>query len=142
MGTETRTPDSQCTGLERTGARRVTVLVDRLGAEWASVVIERAGGRRLAVPADLSQYRTTDRLKRMLGTSLATLVVLHFGGQIIYIPRGAASRAPKLSTVVRMTRAGKSAASIARKLGCSDRTIYARRAQARGLGLLPGRPAE
>lgn len=115
----------------------MTLLVDRLGPERAALVIERAGGRRLQVPADLSHYRTTDRLKRLLGTSLATLVVLHFGGQSIYIPRGSSTRSPKLSTVVRMTQEGKSASVIARKLGCSDRTVYTRRAQARALELLP-----
>ena len=115
----------------------MTLLVDRLGADRAALVIERAGGRRLVLPADLSHYRTTDRLKRLVGTQLATLLVLHFGGQSIYVPRGGKGGTAKLATVVRLTNEGKSASNIARKLGCSDRTVYARRAKARELGLLP-----
>lgn len=114
----------------------MTNLVDRLGQDRADRVIERAGGRRLAIPNDLSHPRTTDRLKRLFGEELAIALVLHFGGSLIYVPRAKQGTA-KLSTVVRLTREGKSAGQIARRLQCSDRTIYARRAEARAAGLLP-----
>lgn len=114
----------------------MNLLVARLGAERASIVIERAGGRRLAIPTDLANPRATDSLKRLVGSTVATALVLHFAGQTIYVPRAAQDGTAKLSTVVRMTKAGKSAGFIARRLQCSDRTVYARRAEARELGLL------
>lgn len=116
----------------------MTLLVDRLGAERAAAVIELAGGQRIAVPAELEDGAAPRALEKRFGRDLAIALVLHFGGDPLYIPRPRLGRA-HLKDVVRLSKRGKSANFIARKLGCSDRAVYRRRAQARALGLLPTR---
>lgn len=117
----------------------MTILARRLGPERAAVVIEAVGGQRIAIPASLEANSAPRSLERLLGRELAVSLVLHFGGQILYVPNsglaGGAKRV-KLSSVVRMTRNGRSARYIAARLGCSERTVYARRAEAKELGLL------
>lgn len=117
----------------------MTLIAERLGDEPADRISALAGGARLAIPADLSHPCATGALERLVGNELAVLLVLHFGGQTVYVPTGKGSAPVDLGDVVRLTRAGKSARTIARRLACSDRTVYARRAEARQLGLLPGR---
>lgn len=115
----------------------MNLLEQRLGPAKAAKVIERLGGCRLRVPDRLE--RDDDRvtkLERMFGRDIAVLIVLHFGGQSLYIPHGGARTWSKVEDVVRFTKSGKSAAFIARKLGCSDRTVYSLRAKARAAGLL------
>lgn len=114
----------------------MTRLADRLGAERAAAVIDAAGGARLTIPADLDHYRETGALERLVGRELAVLLVLHFGGSTIYVPTGGGKRYTRLADIVRMTAEGMSARQIARQIGCSDRTVYARRAAARRLDLL------
>lgn len=113
----------------------MTLLAARLGPERAAVVIDAAGGQRLAIPASLEEGKPPRALERLVGRELAVVLVLHFGGSLLYVPRGRNGSA-KLAAVVRMTRAGKSANVIARRLKCSCRTVYSRRAEARDLGLL------
>lgn len=122
----------------------MTLLVDRLGPERAAVVIERAGGQRITIPRELEHGGAPRSLERMFGRDIAVAIVLHFGGENIYIPNRQPAGGPrriKLSSVVRMTKGPpmRSANYIARKLGCSERTVYARRAEAKALGLLPPR---
>lgn len=120
----------------------VTLLARRLGPERAAVVIEAAGGQRLAIPATLEENAAPRSLERLLGRELAVALVLHFGGSTVYVPNRAlagGARRVKLSSVVRMTRNGRSARYIAGRLGCSERTVYARRAEAKELGLLEER---
>lgn len=117
-----------------------TTIEERLGPEYAEVLALVAGGRRLAVPMNLDPENGSRALERLLGEKLAVLVVLHFGGQTIYVPNRS-STGPNgnvdLSAVVHLTRAGRSAAFIAQNQGCSDRMVYVLRRKARALGLLP-----
>jgi hypothetical protein len=117
----------------------LTALVDRLGEENAAVVVKALGGTRVAVPDRLDHGRPPSRLEQLFGAELAVLLVLHFGGTYLYVPRLEEPGRLTLRRVVRMTRAGKSANAIARALRCSDRAVYLRRAEARAQGLLPTR---
>lgn len=119
----------------------LTLLAARLGPERAAIVIEAAGGQRLAIPASLEANSAPRSLERLLGRELAVALVLHFGGSTVYVPngRGTGAARVKLSRVVRLTRNGRSAREIAAHLGCSERTVYARRAEAKELGLLEER---
>lgn len=120
----------------------MTILVERLGPERAAVLIEAAGGQRLTIPRGLEHGGAPQALERLVGREIAVAIVLHFGGESFYVPNRRPAGGPrrvKVSSVVRMTRNGRSANYIARKLGCSERTVYARRAEARELGLLAAR---
>lgn len=112
-------------------------LVARLGAEAAAAVIAAAGGARLSIPPTLDNCR---QLEATVGRELAVLLVLHFGGNLIYVPHAARSRQVSTAEVARLTLEHKSARMIARELRCSDRTVYGQRAKAREAGLLPARP--
>lgn len=118
---------------------RTPELVERLGEDNAGKVIAALGGTRILVPDKLEHGDAPKRLELLVGRELAILLVLHFGGTWVYVPRLAPAGRLSLSRVVRMTRAGKSANSIARASGCSDRAVYLRRAEARARGLLPAR---
>lgn len=104
-----------------------SVIAARLGVENAERLASIAGGTRLHVPGILAN---AGRLKLRLGDDLAILVVLHFGDSRLYVPlsltgRGATARKVDARTVLRLTRKGWSASRIARKIGCSDRTVHA-----------------
>lgn len=109
---------------------RRTSLVATLGQETAAVLAERCGGRRLIVPAEVSRI---EYLARVVGSrEVATLLVFHFAGCRLYIPVAHAPgerRAIDDRKVARLDRKGWSASRIARKLGCSDRTIHAARSR-------------
>jgi DNA-binding NarL/FixJ family response regulator len=109
------------------------VIVDRLGEANAETLASIAGGTRLCVPRTLNGARY---LRQRVGDSLAALLVFHFSGQRLQVPRMAQSGPVNLREVIRLTRAGKSASSIARTLQCCDRAVYSRRAEARRKGLL------
>ena len=119
----------------------MTDLADRLGPERAETVIRAAGGSRLAIPSRLEDGGAPRALERLVGRKIAIALVLHYGGTVIYIPQADQARGEKLKLgdVVRMTRSGKSAATIARRFGCSERAVHYRREQARSRGLLPQR---
>lgn len=114
----------------------MNILVDRLGPDHAETIIARLGGCRITVPGDLKDERVT-KLEAMFGRELAVLIVLHFGDRSLYIPHGDSRARVDMADVVRLTKARKSAATIARELSCSDRTVYTWRARAKKLGLLP-----
>lgn len=112
----------------------MTVLADRIGEANALLVIAAAGGERIAVPALLDAGNCPSTFARRFGPEIGVLLILHFGGSAIYIPHGRKQwKGAKAATsdVVRMTRRGKTASQIAKTLGCSERTVYAKRAKAR-----------
>lgn len=106
--------------------RTATILVERLGLERAERLAAIAGGTVVSVPAQLANAA---RLRSVLGDDLATLVVLHFGGLgRVYVPRMKRALIVDRITVRRLSRKGWSACRIARHLGCSERTVYLKRA--------------
>jgi AraC-like DNA-binding protein len=88
----------------------------------------------LLVPDTL---RDADRLTRLLGRDLAVLVVLHFGGERIYVPRLDVGTVVDVAKVAALTRKGLSLSEIATRLNCSERTVSRKRKQ----GGLMGRRA-
>jgi hypothetical protein len=111
-----------------------SVIVRRLGPEAAAKLSAIAGGTRLHVPSRVTPPPTGGRdgfkrLAKLLGHDLAVLVVLHFGDSRIYVPRSTPPKPVDAKAVARLTKRGWSAARIARKLNCSDRTVHAKRAQ-------------
>lgn len=109
-------------------------LAARIGEERAALVSRKAGGRRLAIPGTLADSAP---LEARFGRKLAVVLVLHFGGQTIYVPHGGKRRHVDRAAVVRLTRKGRTASEIVAELQCSDRTVYSQRAKARELGELP-----
>lgn len=117
------------------------LIVQRLGAEKAAELSRIAGGTRLHVPSRITAPCTGGRdgfkrLEKLLGYDLAVLVVLHFGDSRPYIPRIARSGPVDARTVAKLTRRGLSAPDIAKRLRCSDRTVFAKRKEALALGLV------
>jgi len=109
--------------------RTETILVERLGLERAERLAAIAGGTTVSVPAQLANAA---RLRAFLGDDLATLVVLHFGGLgRVYVPRMNRGSRVDAKVVLRLSRKGWSASRIARRLGCSERTVHKKRAQIR-----------
>lgn len=117
-------------------ARRVSVLIERLGADDAARVSAVHGGTLMHVPVETARAQ---RLARQFGERLAARLVMHFGGERIYVPllRPAHGRRPgravieRMAVVERMTKAGESASGIARHLGCSTNTVRSIRRKAR-----------
>lgn len=91
-----------------------------------------AGGTRLHIP----RGRRGDGFERLVGRQLAERLIDLFGGSSIYVPRLEQSKRVKLSRVIRLTRNGHGANAIARRLGCSVRVVYRKRADARDQGRL------
>jgi len=116
--------------------RKVSVLIERLGADDAARVSAVHGGTLMHVPAETARAQ---RLARQFGERLAARLVMHFGGERIYVPmlQPAHGRRPRRAVVERtalverMTKAGHSAAGIARSLGCSTNTVRSIRRKAR-----------
>lgn len=111
-------------------ARRVSVLIERLGADDAARVSAVHGGTLMHVPVETARAQ---RLARQFGERLAARLVMHFGGERIYVPVLHPLRwgAVDHGEVQRMTAAGHSAAGIARSLGCSKNTVRSIRRKAR-----------
>lgn len=112
--------------------RRSHLIAERLGRDNAKRLSQLVGGTRLHVPSRIVPPATGGRdgfkrLARLLGHDLAVLVVLHFGDSRLYVPRGSQSAPVDPRTVARLTRKGWSASRIARRLGCSDRTVHKHR---------------
>jgi hypothetical protein len=110
-------------------SRNASILVERLGLANAIQLAKAAGGTRIGVPTSLTGFRHhSDALQLRVGEELASLLVKHFGGTRIYVPRMAPRPPVDTRLVIRLTKRGWSASRIARKLGCSDRTVHAKRA--------------
>lgn len=110
--------------------REPNPIVARLGREDADRLSAIVGGIRLHVPGRLAN---AGRLKGLLGERLAILVVLHFGDSRISVPLandgpGGSRRKVDIRKIKRLAALGWSSARIARKLGCTERTITAKRA--------------
>lgn len=117
-------------------SRRGFIIANRLGEAKAAQLSALVGGTRIAVPANLSNG---DRLKRRIGDDLAILVILHFGGtSSLYVPVLERATVVEIEKVRRLAKSGHSAAAIARKLRCSERTITAKLATIRSRKLLNG----
>lgn len=112
---------------------RTSALVDRIGPAHAETLARLVGGTRLHVPG---QIRNIGRLRKVVGEDLAVLLVFHFGDSRIYVPRPTTSPPVDVRTVARLTNRGASARTIAKRLGCCDRTVHAKRALARERGLI------
>jgi len=115
-------------------SRPRSLLVARLGQAQAEQLSTIAGGVQIWIPDNLTtSAHNAGTLRARVGDALFALLVFHFGGTRIYIPQagdGSKSSNRKLdnSRINRLTKQGWSASRIARHFGCSDRTIYARRA--------------
>lgn len=112
--------------------RRVSVLIERLGADDAARVSAVHGGTLMHVPAETARAQ---RLTRQFGERLAARLVMHFGGERIYVPVLNPLRWGTVDhgEVRRMTAAGQSAAGIARSLGCSKNTVRSIRRKSRSV---------
>lgn len=109
-----------------------------LGSERAARLKAIAGGTRISVPCDVDSPFVRGRsLESRFGRETAILLVFHFAGRVIYIPRAATSKPVDMRKVARLTRRNKSAREIALKLECSERAVYTARQRAREKGILP-----
>jgi hypothetical protein len=115
--------------------------VDKLGQDQATRLSAIVGGTQISVPdtVDASAFNA-GTLRDRLGESLFVLLVFHFGGTRLYVPQVADQRQSGRRTgqarldhkrVASLTKRGWSATRIARKLGCSDRAVFASRAKSK-----------
>jgi len=114
----------------------MSLIVDRLGKDRADLLSTRVGGTRVFVPNSIDDH--SGKLRDRLGDDLFGSLVFHFGGTRLYVPRPENDRRTGQEPVddrriASLTKRGWSAARIARKLGCSDRTVHGRRAKFRHL---------
>jgi hypothetical protein len=115
----------------------VSRLEEALGNRALRDLASLAGGRSLRIPPLAGGARNAAarrRLVKLVGIKLAEDLITHFARTTIYVPNGRYdTRANPISRaqVMRLTRRGWSARRIAERLGCSDRTVYLKRAQAR-----------
>jgi hypothetical protein len=114
----------------------MTNLERLLGPELFASLSRAAGGTRVVVPGGLEPSPALKALEKRFGEGITALLVFHFGGEIVYIPRNNIRRRVDDILVAKKTRAGKSASKIARELGCSDRAVYLSRSRCRSIGLL------
>lgn len=110
-------------------------LAHRLGQENLDRLASILGGTQIAVPVSLTASAfNAGTLRQRVGDELFALLVFHFGGTRIYVPQATRRTGqdpvdPK--RIATLTKRGWSATRIARKLGCSERTVKAWRAKAR-----------
>ncbi|GFK94441.1 hypothetical protein NNJEOMEG_02286 [Fundidesulfovibrio magnetotacticus] len=112
-----------------------TDVIPLLGAAVADVLVRRLGGTTFPVPKRESaqgelRYR---QLVEVVGTEAADLLVYHYGGNDLYIPRGArriqAARDAAINEeATRAIRAGRSTTGVvnelARKYKLTDRRVW------------------
>ena len=114
----------------------------KLGTVQFNRLCDIAGGTRVPIPKYYGKppnggRDTSRRLDRMFGSSLAILLVFHFGDTLIRVPkhRGNASfDKHKLNRLAK--RSDLSANEIARRVGCDCRTVELtrqRQQQAKGI---------
>lgn len=112
-------------------------LADALGMAAVNRLAGMVGGRALRIPglgSDPVSVAGRKRLIALVGIDLAENLITAFARTRVYIPRGPSphnSRAKPIDCrkVDRLTKRGHSAATIAARLGCTERTVYAKRAQ-------------
>lgn len=96
-----------------------------------------AGGRQLRIPSmsdDPTSTAARARLVKLVGLALAEDLLTHFARSRVYVPRGPSahnSRSKPIDArkVDRLTKRGLAASIIAERLGCTERTVYKKRAQ-------------
>jgi hypothetical protein len=105
-------------------------VVTRLcGADAAARLCQELGGSRVKLPAEPRPYH---RITLVLGLKGARRVVAEFGHGNVDVPLGqTAIHHQRRASAEAMTREGKSAAEIARALGCSVRSVSRYRARVR-----------
>lgn len=113
--------------------RTVSLLVKRLGPSNAEHLTQVAGGTRLAIPSRLGGTGNhCGTLRDRVGDDLFVLLVLHFGGSRIYVPRvGTRPSIADPEAVEILSAHGWSASRIARTFGCTQRHIHKTRAKNR-----------
>lgn len=94
-----------------------------------------AGGTRVHIPKHYGKppnggRDTSRRLKAQFGESLSLLLVFHFGGEVVSIPKRQGSGPIDRRKLKRLSkRRDLSANNIARIVGCDRRTVEKYRAQ-------------
>ena len=110
----------------------MTVLADRLGADLAAEIIAKAGGTRISIPADIASSYNRSILETRFGAPVAAVLIFHFPGETIYVPKATADRMRvNDKAVAMMTSAKLSAREIALDLNCSERTVHKSRRRMR-----------
>jgi DNA-binding NarL/FixJ family response regulator len=122
----------------------VSALADALGRRAVALLSARAGGLYLRIP-DLGTGRRSleaqTTLVRLVGAELASDLITNFALTRVYVPKGPSTAHNSRSTPIdparvrKMTADGMSAQQIAQALQCSERTVYAKRAN-------PGAPSK
>ncbi len=99
------------------------------GLQTAHDLARTYGGTRLYIPARVTENH---RLAKTLGLGPARLLVKTLGGAEHLIPLGPFASGPRCARVIdEMTKKGEPAATIARTIGCTERSVYRHR-QANG----------
>lgn len=112
-------------------------LASILGTENLDRLSAAAGGTRLYVPKHFGKppnggRDTSERLVKLVGPDLGLLLVFHFGDSVIYVPlprQGGPVDRRKLKRLAR--RHNLTNKQIARRVGCSIRTVEKLRAAIR-----------
>lgn len=111
-------------------------LLDALGQDRLERLSLLHGGTRLRIPLELLHGHAPPAFsKRVGGSDIAILLILHFGQSSVYVPlldRGKAGGPERVSVreVVRLSKR-LSANEIAKRLKCSVRVVYRKRAKHR-----------
>lgn len=116
-----------------------SALAETIGQAHADALSKIAGGTRISVPSSINAPTNGgrngfERLAGTVGHDLALLLVLHYGGTQIGVPRGLTGRRVDIAKVAELTNAGMSASKIARALHCTERTVFTARAKAQAKG--------
>lgn len=103
-----------------------------LGTRNMLALSEVAGGTHMRIPtmADTRRAKARrDHLIALVGPVIAADLITAFAGSVIYIPNGptphnARGKAIARKDVRRLRRAGLTITQIARRLRCTERTVY------------------
>ena len=106
-------------------------LAATIGPKSLANLAKLVGGTRLYVPLDFDK---ANRLRSRIGDDLAILLIFHFAGSRFYVPTLKPPAKPSRRQIIALTQAGRSAPEIARRIGCSDRTIHTHRNRKRTKG--------
>jgi hypothetical protein len=115
----------------------MSLLVDALGRDMLERLSLILGGQRLRVPQGLDRGRAPVAFaKRVGGEDIAVRLILHFSDSSVYVPllERAQAGGPERITVrkvMSLTRRKLSANEIAKRLSCSVRVVYRKRAKHR-----------
>ena len=97
-------------------------LVDAIGLKATLALVSHHGGIRLYVP---KRVKPGHRLTRQIGLQGARALAACFPGELLFVPRAAgALRALRNKEIRAQHAAGDSAATIARKVGLTERQVF------------------